>query len=133
MIEENCSPKGRRNIQFYLLKARHRVKQFDVQSGIVLREGTISVVLDELDDRNKIVRLRKAILAIAVANFYELVGATFAQCQRVLATLRRRVSHEKSPIWRVDHFLVHLVPGNIAPVPFRFLEGSWPGKSSDNC
>ena len=58
-----CSPT-------YLLVFGHRVQQLGVQFGVVLGQGLVSVVIDELHYRQEGKRLREAIPPLSVINFY---------------------------------------------------------------
>jgi len=77
----------------YLLKSRHWIKQSDVQHGVVLRERAVPIVVDQLDDRVEVVRIRKAVLSISMGDLDELIGSALAQRQSILAALGRRVAY----------------------------------------
>lgn len=82
-------------------------------------------MIHQLDNRMKVIRLREAVFSVPLTNFDKLVGPTFAQCQCVLPTLRRRITYQKSTIRRVDHLLVHLVSSDVSPIPFSLLKRAW--------
>lgn len=82
-------------------------------------------MIHQLDNRMKVIRLRETVFSVPLTNLDKLVGPTFAQCQCVFPTLRGRITYQKSTIRRVDHLLVHLVSGDVSPIPFSLLKGAW--------
>lgn len=105
----------------YLLKSRHRVEQLNIQHRIILRERAIPVVVDQLDDRMEVIRIREPVFPISMADLDEFIGPAFTQCQSILAAFGRRITYQKGAVRRVNHHLVYLVSRNVTPIPFGFL------------
>lgn len=61
----------------YLLETWNWIEQLDIQRGVVLWKGAIAVVVDKFDNGVEVVRIGESVLAVAMANFDELVGAAF--------------------------------------------------------
>lgn len=62
-----------------LLVFGDRVKQLDVQFGVVLGEGLVAVMVDELHHRAEGQRVGKAVLPLAVEDLYQLIVASFPE------------------------------------------------------
>ena len=61
----------------YLLVAGDGVHQPDVQLGVVLGQGLVAIVVDELHHRAERQRVREAVLSVPVEDFDQLVIASF--------------------------------------------------------
>lgn len=61
----------------YLLEFGDRVEEPGVQLGVVLGQGIVAVVVDELHHRGEGERLGEAIATAPVADLYQLVVASF--------------------------------------------------------
>lgn len=71
--------RGRRNLDAVtnLLVFGDRVQKLRVQFGVVLGQGLVSIVIDELHHSEEGKRLREAVPALSVVNLYELVIPSF--------------------------------------------------------
>ncbi len=102
-----------------MLDARDGVEEFGVERGVVLGQRDAAVEVDQFGHRGEAVRLGEAVVAVAAADFDQLVAAALAQRQRVLAGFRRGVAHQERAVGRVLHQVVDLLARDVAPVPDR--------------
>ena len=61
----------------YLLVLGDGVEELGVQLGVVLGQGLMAVVVDELHHRHKSERLGEAIFALSVVDLYQFVVSPF--------------------------------------------------------
>lgn len=84
---EACGPAG------LDLEPGHGVQQPDVQPGVVLGQGAVAVVCDELEHGAEGQWLREAVPPVPVEDLYQLVGASFPETIRTFRTNRTGLSN----------------------------------------
>ena len=87
-----------------LLVLGDRVQQLDVQFGVVLGQGFMAVVVDELHHRAEGQRVGETVLPLTVEDLYQLVVASFPADTQPDTSLpvSSGGSHPPEPLLRVE-------------------------------